>query len=202
MKDLTRPRETPPRKPYRKGHAPSDIIKDSLPESDRAVHTKLGREAELRVAARLREIYGNRKVIDSGSHASGQKGKPDLLLLTDPPTLVEVKTCQLIHKKRLWGVAKTFIHAWERLTLYARSHLMNRVLVIEYRHKDSSIFVWLPGDKVDNLLVDKLEANPDLGVFHIEFREALERGELLTDRGFKLEPIETSQKKIDGFIEG
>lgn len=200
MKDLPKPRDTPPRKPYRDKASPSSILKDSMEEGDRAVHTKLGREAELRVAARLREIYGNRKVIDSGSHASGQKGKPDLLLLTDPPTLVEVKTCQLIHKKRLWGVAKTFIHAWERLTLYARAHIMKRVMVIEYRHKDASIFVWLPGNAVDNLLEDKLAANPDLGVFHIEYREALECGELLTERGFTLEPIKTSQKKIDRFL--
>ena len=198
---MDKPRKTPPRKPYRKGVSPSSILKNSMNEGDRETHTKLGREAELRVAARLREIYGDRMVVDSGPHATGQKGSPDLLLLTDPPILVEVKTCQLFHKNRLWGVAKTFIHAWERLTLYARARLMNRVMVIEYRHKRDHIYIWLSGEKVDQLLESKLDKSPDLGVFHMEFREALEHGELLSDRGFSLEPIETPQTRMDGWVE-
>ena len=171
-----------------------------MDEGDRETHSKLGREAELRVAARLRDIYGERRVISDGPRATGTKGKPDVLIITDPPILVEVKTCQLFHKKRLWGVAKTFIPAWERLTLYAQTRLLSRVLVIEFRHKGAYVYLWLPGEAVDKLLEEKLAKNPDLGIFHMEFREALERGHILSDRGFDLEPVVSSQKRMDGFM--
>lgn len=196
---LMKDRKIPDRKAYRRTVSPSSLLKESLPEGHRATHTKIGREAEKRAAVRLRAIYGHRIVITKGPRASGTDGKPDLLIRTDPPILVEVKTCQLFHKKRLWGVAKTFFHSWKRLTIYAQEHLMNRVMLIEYRHKEASIFVWLTGEAVDRLAAEKRQEKPEIDVFHIEFRQALKHGELLSDRGFSLEPIVTSQRKMDTY---
>lgn len=179
----------------------SSILIDSKSESDRATHTKVGRDAELRVAKILSKIYGNRNVITEGSFASGTNGKPDILLKLDLPILIEVKTCTLFHKKRIFGAAKTFLHSWERLTRYAQQRLMGRIIIVEYRHKGLAIYVWVDGNDVDRMIEDRKKSNPNFNVFHFEFREALKYGQILTERGFETEPIESSQQRIDSFFD-
>ena len=179
----------------------STILIDSKSEGDRATHTKVGRDAELRVARILGRIYGERNVVFDGAMATGSDGKPDVLLTLDPPVLVEVKTCTLFHKKRIFGAAKTFVHAWNRLSRYAKSKLMKRVMIIEYRHKDSYIYVWIKGEVVDEMIEKRLAKSENgFNVFHFDFRQALECGELLTERGINAAPAESPQEKMDEFL--
>ena len=178
----------------------SSLIIFNRPESDRATHSKIGRDAEKRVADFLSKIYGSRNVVFQSSLASGTNGRPDVLLKQDPPILIEVKTCTLFHRKRIFGAAKTFIHSWKRLSQYAESRLMRRIMVIEYRHKGEYIYVWIKGQNVDQMLADRLETTDNkIEVFHFDFRQALIAGDILTDKGFDAEKIVSPQKRIDVF---
>jgi len=179
---------------------PSSIIKASLEEGHRATHTQIGKDAEKRVAAILGRIYGKRRVSVGTSQSSGTVGRPDVLLMTDPPVLVEVKTCTLFHRRRIFGAAKTFMHSWLRLTGYAEARLMDRIMVIEYRHKGDAIYAWIRGEDVDRMIEERKKDNEEIEVFHFEFRDALKYGRILTERGFKIREPDSTQKKMDGFF--
>ena len=183
-----------------KAIAKSSIIKDGLEEGHRATHTKIGKDAEKRVATILMGIYGDRKVVVGSVHSSGTAGKPDVLLMTDPPVLVEVKTCRLFHKKRIFGAAKTFMHSWLRLSEYAKTRRMDRIMVIEYRHKGDAIYAWIRGEEVDQMIAERKENNEPFEVFHFEFREALKYGRILTNKGFEIIEPDSLQKRMDRFM--
>lgn len=182
--------------------AKSSIIKDGLEEGHRATHSRIGKDAEKRVATILRGIYGDRKVVVGSSHSSGTAGKPDVLLMTDPPVLVEVKTCTLFHRRRIFGAAKTFMHSWLRLSEYAKTRRMDRIMVIEYRHKGDAVYAWIRGEEVDRMIEDRKKINPIFEVFHFTFREAMQYGKILTDKGFMIIEPDSSQERMDGFLRG
>jgi len=178
----------PSRKSYTKKASPSSIIKNSLPDGDRAVHTKLGREGENRVYEILCLIYGRNKV----KMGDGTNGKPDLYVI-EPHILVEVKSCELVKKDGSLGAAKTFVHSWMRLTRHADARLMNRILVIEFRHKEQFLYVSITGEAMDKHVREHL----DNDVVHIDFLKALELGNILEIIPFELESLDLPQTKLD-----
>ena len=73
-------------------------------------------------------------------------------------------------------------------------------MVIEYRHKGAFIYVWIDGKAVDKMIEQRKEESENgFEVFHFDFRQALIAGDILTDRGFNVEEIDSPQKKMDGF---
>ena len=77
---------------------------------------------------------------------------------------------------------------------------MRRIMVIEYRHKGAYIYVWIDGKRVDKMIEErKAQSENGFEVFHFDFRQALIAGHILTDQGFNIEEIESTQKKMDGF---
>lgn len=179
---------SPKRKPYSKKASSSSIVKESLPDGDRSVHTKLGKEGEKRVYEILCLIYGRDKV----KVGDGTNGKPDLYVL-DPHVLVEVKSCELIKKDGSLGGAKTFVHSWMRLTRHADARLMNRILLIEFRHKEQYLYIWISGEAMDKHVKEHLEND----VVHLNFLKALKLGNLLEPIPFTLNPLRLPQTKLD-----
>lgn len=96
--------ESPYRKPWRKTRPSSSILEDALPDAHGATHSRIGREGEKRVCHILNEIYGP----GSATIQAGTQGRPDVLL-KNPPTLIEVKTAELMKrtKNSLGGLKHT-----------------------------------------------------------------------------------------------
>lgn len=173
---------------------PSSILEDALPDGHRATHSRIGRDGEKRVCHVLNEIYGP----GSAVIREGTKGRPDILL-KDPVTLIEVKSTELMKRtKNSLGGAKTFASSWVLLTEYAKSRNMGRVMIIEFRHKKSYLYIWIPGKEVDKIVQEKIEAGVD--VVHVDFRTALKIGEILIPNRMVLESRKTPQTSMDNYV--
>ncbi len=128
---------------------------------------------------------------------SGTNGEPDVVVLSHPPIHVEVKTCELIKKCGSIGTAKGFRHSWMRLSERARGRRMERVYFIEWRHKGEYLYTWLDGSVIDELLDKK----PGLEVFHVPFKMALVKGQIISDKMMSPEPLQTSQKSMGDYLD-
>lgn len=72
-------------------------------------------------------------------------------------------------------------------------------MIIEFRHKESYLYLWIPGKEIDKIMSEK-EGNK---VIHIDFRTALQVGELLIPNRMRLEIVDSSQTIIpDHFRKG
>jgi hypothetical protein len=128
----------------------------------RMVRTAIGVAGEERVGAIFDEHFGK---VSRGAphHSEGTNFYPDLILTTPKKRYaVEVKTMIPFHKtgggtRKIKGspavsVASLNIQSWEGMSRFARSRIMERLLVVEVRIEGSGIghlYHVVPGDTVD-----------------------------------------------------
>lgn len=71
-------------------------------------------------------------------------------------------------------------------------------MIIEFRHKESYLYIWIPGKEVDKIVQEKIEDGVD--VVHIDFRTALRIGEILIPDRMVMDPRDTPQTSMDEYI--
>jgi len=123
----------------------------------RQVRTDIGVAGEQRVASILEENFG--KVSYGAPHLSeGTDGYPDLILTTAKARYaIEVKTMTPYYENRVRdryavNLASLDRFSWEEISRFARSRLMERLLVVEVRIKGTAIghlYHVVPGETVD-----------------------------------------------------
>lgn len=195
----------------------SSILLDSFTSARRAVRTAIGIQGQQNVATRFAGVYGQRAVSTGTGFSKGQGGKPDVLLKLNPhPIAVEVKSVQAFTsglrkvegKKRKvryprLGYMKLYRMAWDDLTTYAKSHLMRRMIVVEYRVQGGeNVYMWMTGREVDVAFEEKTTKSKPL-TLNIGFWEMHRRGQVLRFRKGELErwlnaegAVESSQTQL------
>lgn len=160
----------------------SSIIRENLAYTRRERLHEIGAQGEINVGNLLAEHFGNRNVSHGfDNYSEGTNGLPDIVLKTDPPLAIEVKsTSTFVTRKtedktyRRNNTVAIKRDQWKNERMFAYNRNMKIILIVEVRLKNKGIYFWFN----ENMLKEFFEKGKGEWL-HINIHDILNKGNLL-----------------------
>ncbi len=135
----------------------SSIIRRNLASNRKERLHEIGEQGELNVNKLLCDHFGHRKISwGFQGYSEGTNGCPDLVIKTNPPLAIEVKSISpfTTRKGNNRGVNYVAIRRdqWKREKQFAMDKKGKLIVIVEIRLKEKGIYFWFTSKQIDRYM--------------------------------------------------